>query len=62
MPDRILVINPNSTDSVTRAIDGSLCHRLLQRPGPLFRIDVGRRLREQHGADVLVIGCAGLAR
>jgi len=33
VPDRILVINPNSTDSVTRAIDGSLCHRLLSDPG-----------------------------
>ena len=25
-------------------------------------IDVGRRLRDQHGADVLVMGCAGMAR
>jgi len=25
-------------------------------------VDVGRRLREQHGADVLVMGCAGMAR
>jgi len=25
-------------------------------------IDVGRRLREGHGADVLVMGCAGMAR
>ena len=24
--------------------------------------DVGRRLRDQHGADVLVMGCAGMAR
>ena len=24
MPDRILVINPNSTDAVTRAIDGAM--------------------------------------
>jgi len=25
-------------------------------------VDVGRRLRDQHGADVLVMGCAGMAR
>ena len=25
-------------------------------------IDVGRRLREEHGADVIVMGCAGMAR
>jgi allantoin racemase len=25
-------------------------------------VDVGRRLREQYGADVLVMGCAGMAR
>jgi allantoin racemase len=25
-------------------------------------IEVGRRLRDQHGADVLVMGCAGMAR
>ena len=25
-------------------------------------IDVGRRLRDEHGADVLVMGCAGMAR
>jgi allantoin racemase len=25
-------------------------------------IDVGRRLRDQHGAEVLVLGCAGMAR
>jgi allantoin racemase len=25
-------------------------------------IDVGHRLRDQHGADVLVMGCAGMAR
>jgi allantoin racemase len=25
-------------------------------------IDVGRRLRDRHGADVLVMGCAGMAR
>jgi Asp/Glu/hydantoin racemase len=25
-------------------------------------IDVGRRLRDAHGADVLVMGCAGMAR
>jgi allantoin racemase len=25
-------------------------------------VDVGRRLRNQHGADVLVMGCAGMAR
>jgi allantoin racemase len=25
-------------------------------------IDVGRKLRDQHGADVLVMGCAGMAR
>jgi Asp/Glu/hydantoin racemase len=25
-------------------------------------IDVGRQLRDQHGADVLVMGCAGMAR
>jgi Asp/Glu/hydantoin racemase len=25
-------------------------------------IDVGRRLRDQHGADVLVMGCSGMAR
>ena len=25
-------------------------------------IDVGRRLRDQNGADVLVMGCAGMAR
>jgi len=25
-------------------------------------IDVGRRLRDQHGAEVLVMGCAGMAR
>jgi Asp/Glu/hydantoin racemase len=25
-------------------------------------IDVGRRLRDGHGADVLVMGCAGMAR
>ncbi len=25
-------------------------------------IDVGRRVREQNGADVLVMGCAGMAR
>ena len=25
-------------------------------------IDVGRRLRDDHGADVLVMGCAGMAR
>ena len=24
--------------------------------------DRGRRLRDQHGADVLVMGCAGMAR
>jgi allantoin racemase len=25
-------------------------------------IETGRQLREQHGADVLVMGCAGMAR
>ncbi len=25
-------------------------------------IDVGRTLRDHHGADVLVMGCAGMAR
>ena len=25
-------------------------------------VDVGRRLRDQHGSDVLVMGCAGMAR
>ncbi|MGL4445354.1 MAG: aspartate/glutamate racemase family protein, partial [Alsobacter sp.] len=25
-------------------------------------VDVGRRLRQDHGADVLVMGCAGMAR
>jgi Asp/Glu/hydantoin racemase len=25
-------------------------------------VDVGKRLREQHGADVIVMGCAGMAR
>ena len=25
-------------------------------------IDVGRRLRDEHGADVLIMGCAGMAR
>src|SRR5215471_12219698 len=25
-------------------------------------VDVGRRLRDEHGADVLVMGCAGMAR
>jgi Asp/Glu/hydantoin racemase len=25
-------------------------------------VQVGRALREQHGADVLVMGCAGMAR
>jgi allantoin racemase len=25
-------------------------------------IDVGCRLRDEHGADVLVMGCAGMAR
>jgi Asp/Glu/hydantoin racemase len=25
-------------------------------------IETGRRLRDQHGADVLVMGCAGMAR
>ena len=25
-------------------------------------IDVGRTLRDRHGADVLVMGCAGMAR
>jgi Asp/Glu/hydantoin racemase len=29
-------------------------------PG-LFSIDVGRQLRDHHGADVLVMGCAGMA-
>jgi Asp/Glu/hydantoin racemase len=113
MPDRILVINPNSTDAVTRAIDDAMVplripggltlgHRfgvisILARSVPrhlryiaamgvgqrlagdlpiglgvteladgrttLARmIDVGRRLRDQHGADVLVMGCAGMAR
>jgi Asp/Glu/hydantoin racemase len=25
-------------------------------------VEVGRTLREEHGADVLVMGCAGMAR
>jgi allantoin racemase len=25
-------------------------------------IDAGRRLRDDHGADVLIMGCAGMAR
>jgi allantoin racemase len=25
-------------------------------------VDVGKRLREEHGADVIVMGCAGMAR
>src|ERR1700758_1633042 len=36
---------------------------LADAPRTLSRmIDVGRQLREQHGADVLVMGCAGMAR
>jgi allantoin racemase len=36
---------------------------LADRRTTLARIsDVGRRLRDQHGADVLVMGCAGMAR
>jgi len=33
-----------------------------QEPTLTRMIDVGRRLRDQHGADVLVMGCAGMAR
>jgi allantoin racemase len=43
------VINPNSTDADAR----STLDRM---------IDVGNRLRDEHGADVLVMGCAGMAR
>ena len=25
-------------------------------------VEVGKRLREEHGADVVVMGCAGMAR
>jgi Asp/Glu/hydantoin racemase len=25
-------------------------------------VDVGKRLRDEHGADVIVMGCAGMAR
>src|SRR5258705_448545 len=77
MRDRILVINPNSTASVTRAIDDAMAP--LRIPGDLpiglgvaelageratltRMVDVGRRLRNQHDADVLVMGCAGMAR
>jgi allantoin racemase len=36
---------------------------LADAPRTLSRmIDVGRRLHDQHGADVLVMGCAGMAR
>jgi hypothetical protein len=91
MPDCILVINPNSTDAVTRAIDDAMAPlritggpgidmgvgqrlagdlaiglgvtELADAPRTLSRmIDVGRRLHDQHGADVLVMGCAGMAR
>jgi Asp/Glu/hydantoin racemase len=129
MPDLILVINPNSTDAVTRAIDDAMaplritggpgvdCMTLRQGPpgvesqsdgdavisilarsvprhlrysprwvsgsglpvGDLpiglgvtelsdarstrgCMIDVGSRLRDENGADVLVMGCAGMAR
>jgi allantoin racemase len=32
------------------------------RKAPTRMIDVGRSLRDDHGADVLVMGCAGMAR
>ena len=36
---------------------------LATSPGTLSRmIEIGRQLRDQHGADVLVMGCAGMAR
>jgi len=37
----------------------------LSHTGPLTRermLAVGQKLRDEHGADVLVMGCAGMAR
>lgn len=85
---RILVINPNSSVEVTRALDRALdplrltgapiiaTMTVLDSPPGIETqaqvdaasahvtrlIEVRRQLRNHDGADVLILGCAGMAR
>jgi len=58
MPDRILVINPNSTDAVTRAIDDAMA-RLRFPGGPDIKCATLREgppaVESQHDADAVIL-------
>src|SRR5215470_10335877 len=58
MPDRILVINPNSTDAVTRAIDEAMA-RLRFPGGPDIKCATLREgppaVESQHDADAVIL-------
>ncbi|UUZ62651.1 aspartate/glutamate racemase family protein [Polaromonas sp. P1-6] len=67
MNQTLYVINPNSIQAVTDGIDAALAINmgvleLSDKPKTLkSMIEVGKTLHDTHGADVLVMGCAGMA-